>query len=323
MKKFWTLLGILLMFCAFGVTSFAAEEKVTLSDTMFQIGTYTYEIIDAEQSDMPEGFTLGTYGYHGQTVDAGHTENSSMLCMMAADVETGYEYRFIYDVEADLFCPYFGADIKNGYVYTIPVEEDDEVPFGFQRVDYVIQTVPVTVYQREDSDLTLEEIALGIVSEDAYLVFLMMNEEGEEVYYTYDLTDRTFQRAMLQVRDAEKIKEYDDMVTAVHEEYSVMQKNFTKQMSDRLILMGIMIGITVICIGIIINQSLKIRYLKAELRGDFAEETEEEEDLEETETEEVSSERAPEEKQKKSFSETVSKSATIDDDIEIIDLDEE
>ncbi|MGN0335238.1 MAG: hypothetical protein ACI4DV_06215 [Lachnospiraceae bacterium] len=321
MKRFFALLLTLTMLGSLGTTAFAAEEEVELTDTMFRIGSFTYDIIDADQSNMPNGFTIGTYDFHGTEVDAGHTENSDMLCMMAMDIKTGYEYRFIYNPDIDEFCPYFGYDIKDGYIYTIPVYEDAEIPFGFEQADYVIQTVPVTVYQREDAELTLEEIALGIISDNAYFVFLMMDENGEEVYYTYDLTDRTFQRALLQIRDAETIEDYNQLVKDLHVEIGDLNAQFTKRMNQRLTVMGVMLAVTFICIGIAVNQHLKIRQLKAVLAGEAEEDGDEPGDDHKTvivKREEVQETAAAE-------SEEVREESADDDfdDIDILDLDDE
>ena len=55
----------------------------------------------------------------------------------------------------------FRKQIKNGYIYTIPMYEGAEVPYGFIESYFVIQTVPMFTYMREDAELTQEEIASG------------------------------------------------------------------------------------------------------------------------------------------------------------------
>ncbi len=348
MKKLLALFITLTMFCSLGMMTFAAEDteaspetaedtesgEIELTDTMFQITHFTYEIIEAEAADMPKGFNLGTYDYKGTEVSAGQAENSHMLCMMARDVETGYEYRFIYDPLADMFCPYFGYDIKDGYIYTVPVYEGAEIPFGFEQADYVIQTVPVTIFQREDAELTLEEIALGIVSDDAYFVFLMMDQNGEEVYYTYDLIDRTFQRAMLQIRDAETIAGWNDVVDDLHEDIAELNRDFSARMNNRLTLIVIMLAITLISVGVVVNLLLKIKMLKAEFAGELPEaDDEDDEETVPVNKEEKAKNPLFEKKQpvlkEKAAGEketTLNEESEEDDDfydIEILDLDEE
>ncbi len=180
-----------------------AEEEPELT---FEIANFTYVIHrEASPEDMPPGFSLGNWRYQDELVKAGFTPNSNMVCVMASDVKTGYEYRFIYDSNCDLFVPYFGTEVEDGYVYTVPMYEGAEVPYGFVESYFVIQTVPMFVYMREDAELTQEEIAVGSLSEDNYLVFLMMDENGKEIHFTYDMIDRTFQRSILQNKYAEKV----------------------------------------------------------------------------------------------------------------------
>lgn len=258
MKQTVMLAAVFACVLFFGLTVHAEE-----GDLGFEIGTFEYRIIsEATQEDMPPGFTLGEWEYNGNKVSAGFTENSDMVCVMGEDQETGYSYRFIYDPGYDMFVPYFGTEIKDGYIYTIPMYEGVEVPYGFQEGYYVIQTVPMFVFQREDAELTTEEIALGILSEDAYLVFLMMNEKGEEVCYTYDLIDRTFQRSMLQERDAEKVTEVQETVDKLHADISALNKDTTKRMNARLTLIGILLAAVFIMAGVIVNLLMKISKMK-------------------------------------------------------------
>ena len=177
------------MFCASPVDVYATQTEETeeaveereATELTFEIAIFTYEMLtEADEDDMPPGFTLGDWEYNGVEVKAGFTENSDMICVMGEDWETGYQYRFIYDPYNDLFVPYFGAEIKNGYIYTIPMYEDAKAPYGFVDSYFVIQTVPMFTYMREDAELTQEEIAVGSLSEDNYLVFLMMDETGRE-----------------------------------------------------------------------------------------------------------------------------------------------
>lgn len=300
-KKIMPVMFAALIFATFGVSANAAQLEETTEKTAgeaaeetaeeqeaeelnFEIGTFTYRILpDAVQDDMPAGFTLGDWEYQGKAVKAGTTENSDMICVMAEDVESGYSYRFIYDPNHELFVPYFGADIKDGYVYTIPMYEDAEVPFGFEEGYYVIQTVPMYVYQREDADLTSEEIALGILSDDSYLVFLMMDQDGEEVCYTYDLVDRTFQRALLQVRDAETLAQKDELIDDLHKEISELNTISSERLNRRLTLIGILIAVVVVMSGILINLLIKISGIKKE--GSLADPYDEEESEEEIEEE--------------------------------------
>lgn len=294
MKKFMKQFLLMTAVCAcvlLGSQNVQAAEMTETADQQskdtglsFTIGTFVYEIIpEAKETDMPPGFTLGDWEFGGNQVKAGFTENSDMVCVMASDTETGYSYRFIYDPEHDMFVPYFGTEIKDGYVYTIPMYDGMEVPYGFQEGYYVIQTVPMFVFQREDAELTSEEIALGILSEDAYLVFPMMNEAGEEICYTYDLVDRTFQRSMLQVRDAEKVTEVNETVDKLHQDISTLNADMTKRMNGRLTIIGILAAAVFIMAGVIINLLLKISRLKRELPEDDAyEDKDDDEDEEES-----------------------------------------
>lgn len=297
-KKIMPVMFAVLFFSTFGMTAMAAQTEDTeqteeaeqedseaeeaereATELTFEIGNFTYEILpDATQEDMPNGFTIGDWEYHGVAVQAGTTENSDMICVMGEDWETGYQYRFIYDPNHEMFVPYFGTDIKNGYIYTIPLYEGAEVPYGFEEAYYVIQTVPMFVFQREDAELTQEEIALGILSEDAYLVFLMMDEEGNEVTYTYDLNDRTYQRSLLQTKDAEKVTEINELNDKLHEDISKMNEENTARMNRRLTIIGILAALVFILTGVVINLLLKISRLKKEgFLAELPEEDEEEE----------------------------------------------
>lgn len=240
--------------------AFEEYEKTPLT---FEIAIFTYEIIpEATQEDMPKGFILGDWEYNGVPVKAGFTDNSDMICVMGEDVESGYQYRFIYDPAHDMFVPYFGTEIKDGYVYTIPMYEDAEVPYGFIDSYFVIQTVPMFTYMREDAELTQEEIAVGSLSEDNYLVFLMMDEKGKEVHYTYDLVDRTFQRALLQKKDAEKVTELNETIDKLSEDIGTLNAINAERMNNRLTLIGILIAVVLIMAGVIVNLLLKVARLK-------------------------------------------------------------
>ena len=291
----------------------------------FDIAIFTYEMLEeATQADMPKGFTLGEWVYNGVKVKAGFTENSDMICVMGKDWETGYTYRFIYDPNHDLFVPYFGADIKNGYIYTIPMYEDAEVPYGFMEAYFVIQTVPMFTYMREDAELTQEEIAVGSLSEDNYLVFLMMDENGKEVHYTYDLIDRTFQRALLQKKDAEKVTELNEVIDELHTDIGELNAINAARMNKRLTLIGILVAMLVIMAGIIVNLILKISKLKQEGIFEEEEDGEEDDEADEIDEEDEDEEEAVEEK-KETVVKAVSQPKRIelpeDDDLEILDLD--
>lgn len=306
-----------------GETAESAEQEE--SGLGFTIGTFEYRIIpEATQEDMPPGFTLGDWEYHGNKVSAGFTENSDMVCVMGEDQETGYSYRFIYDPGYDMFVPYFGTEIKDGYIYTIPMYEGVEVPYGFVEGYYVIQTVPMFVFQREDAELTTEEIALGILSEDAYLVFLMMNEKGEEICYTYDLVDRTFQRSMLQERDAEKVTEVNETADKLHADISKLNADMTKRMNGRLMIIGILAAVVFIMTGVIINLLLKISRLKKEGIPWAAEEGAEESEASEEEffDDEVLDEDDFEDEEEETSEEEEALIEDEDDELEIFDLDD-
>lgn len=259
-----------LTFAVFGGNAEAAQmedtaqgEEREATELTFEIEFYTYEILtDAAQSDMPPGFTLEDWEYHGVPVKAGRTDNSNMVCVMAEDWESGYQYRFIYDPDHDLFVPYFGTEIKSGYIYTIPVYEGAEVPYGFEEAYFVIQTVPMTAYKRMDAELTQEEIALGVLSDDNYLVFLMMDENGTEVHYTYDLIDRTFQRALLQKKDAETVTELNEVIDKLHADIGQLNAINAKRMNQRLTIIGVLTAAVVIMAGVIINLLMKDSKLK-------------------------------------------------------------
>lgn len=297
-KKIMPVMFAVLFFCTFGMTANAtqteetnqAEEQTEESRTeereatalTFEIGNFTYEMLtEATQEDMPNGFTISDWEYNGVAVKAGVTENSDMICVMGEDWETGYQYRFIYDPNHEMFTPYFGTDIKNGYIYTIPLYEDAEVPYGFEEAYYVIQTVPMFVFQREDAELTQEEIALGILSDDNYLVFLMMDENGNEIHYTYDLIDRTYQRALLQKKDAERVTEVNELNDKLHEDIAKLNADNAERMNKRLTLIGILVALVVIMAGVIINLLIKISKLQKETV--YSERPEEDEKFEEEE----------------------------------------
>ena len=287
MKKMMLFAMTAIIFCTCGMTANATQME-SENPLGFDIAIYSYEIVeDATQENMPVGFTIGDWEYNGVAVQAGFTENSDMVCVMGKELETGNKYRFIYDPEHEMFVPYFGTAVKNGYVYTIPMYEGAEVPYGFMEAYFLIQTVPMFTYMREDAELTQEEIAVGSLSEDNYLVFLMMNENGEEVHYTYDLVDRTFQRSLLQKKDAEKVTELNETIDKLSEEIGILNANHAQRMNQRLTIIGVLIGAVVIMIGIIVNLILKVVKLK---NGDDEEyDEDEDEDDEEDDDEEVTS----------------------------------
>ena len=266
---------------------------------------------------MPTGFTLGDWEYNGVAVKAGFTENSDMVCVLGEDWETGYKYRFIYDPDHEMFVPYFGTEIKNGYVYTIPMYEDAEVPYGFVDAYFVIQTVPMFVYMREDAELTQEEIAVGSLSEDNYLVFLMMDENGKEVHYTYDLIDRTFQRSLLQEKDAEKVTELNETIDKLSEEIGILNANHAERMNKRLTIIGVLIAAIVIMAGIMINLWMKISRLQKNEAP--ASEVEEKDEVDEDEDLEDDFEDSGEEDEEEIDDEEPVNGS--DDDLEILDLD--
>lgn len=277
---------VLTVFCGLSVNVNATQADETAEETVsdnplgFEIAIFSYEIVEeATQENMPTGFTLGDWEYNGVAVKAGFTENSEMICVMGKDLENGNQYRFIYDPNHDMFVPYFGADIKNGYIYTVPMYEDAEVPYGFVESYFVIQTVPMFTYMREDAELTQEEIAVGSLSEDNYLVFLMMDETGKEVHYTYDLVDRTFQRALLQKKDAEKVTELNETIDKLSEDIGTLNAKNAERMNQRLTIIGILIAAVVIMAGVIVNLLLKVSKLKNGINS--FEMMEEEEDEEE------------------------------------------
>ena len=301
---------MMLVFAAFlffvpVVNSNAAQTEEGTSDNplAFEIAIFEYEIVEeAEEGDMPVGFTLGDWEYNGVAVKAGFTENSDMVCVMGKNLENGNQYRFIYDPENDLFVPYFGGEVKNGYIYTIPIAEGAKAPYGFVDSYFVIQTVPMFTYMREDAELTQEEIAVGSLSEDNYLVFLMMDETGREVYYTYDLIDRTFQRSLLQLKDAEKVTELNETIDKLSKEIGILNANHAERMNGRLTIIGVLIAAVVIMAGVIANLLLKISKLK---KGELSSDEEEEDEEDEYEEEES----------------VESSEADENDDLEILDLD--
>ncbi len=341
-KKMIPVMFAVLFFCTFGMAANAAsteetnepEEQASESETeereatelTFEIANFTYEILaDATEEDMPTGFTLGDWEYHGVSVKAGTTENSDMVCVMGEDWETGYKYRFIYDPNHDMFTPYFGAEIKDGYVYTIPLYEGAEVPYGFEEAYYVVQTVPMFVFQREDAELTQEEIALGILSDDNYLVFLMMDETGKEVHYTYDLIDRTYQRALLQKKDAERVTEVNELNDKLHEDIGKLNAVNSERMNKRLTIIGILTAAVIIMAGVIINLLMKISRLKKEPNlGKMQEEYDDFEedhnfdDVNPEEKEDYEEEYEDERPVKKTSEKPVGQK---DEDLEILDLD--
>lgn len=285
-KKLMLIFMAVWMFSVSAVGVNAAQVEEASNPLGFEIAIFEYEIVEeAEEEDMPAGFTLGDWEYNGVAVKAGFTENSDMVCVMGKEQETGNQYRFIYDPEHDLFVPYFGTEVKNGYVYTIPMYEGAEVPYGFVEAYFVIQTVPMFTYMREDAELTQEEIAVGALSEDNYLVFLMMDENGREVHYTYDLVDRTFQRSLLQKKDAEKVTELNETIDELSKEIGELNATHAERMNGRLTLIGILIAVIVIMAGILVNLIIKVSKLKhhAVFEEDEAEEEDEDEDEDEAE----------------------------------------
>ncbi len=272
-KKIMLGMLVALLFCTSGLNANAAQVEETTAEEdasetaanplAFEIAIFEYEVVEeADQDDMPVGFTIGDWEYNGVAVKAGFTENSDMVCIMGKELETGNKYRFIYDPAHDMFVPYFGTEVKNGYIYTIPMYEGAEVPYGFMEAYFVIQTVPMFTYMREDAELTQEEIAVGSLSEDNYLVFLMMDENGKEVHYTYDLIDRTFQRSLLQKKDAEKVTELNDTIDQLSLEIGKLNATHAERMNGRLTVIGVLIAAVIIMAGIIVNLLLKVSKLK-------------------------------------------------------------
>jgi len=333
MKK--TLKHMLMLICAAalmiapGVNSYAAQTEDTSTNPLaFEIAIFEYEIVEeAEEEDMPVGFTLGDWEYNGVEVKAGFTENSDMVCVMGKNLENGNQYRFIYDPENDLFVPYFGGEVKNGYIYTIPIAEGAKAPYGFVDSYFVIQTVPMFTYMREDAELTQEEIAVGSLSEDNYLVFLMMDEMGREVYYTYDLIDRTFQRSLLQLKDAEKVTELNETIDKLSKEIGILNANHAERMNGRLTIIGVLIAAVVIMAGVIANLLLKISKLKkGELSSDEEEEDEEGEIIETPKKSLVDffkkNENYEEDEEDEYDEESVeAQEMDVEDELEILDLD--
>lgn len=252
------------LLCVPKMNSFATQMEDTSSNPLaFEIAIFEFEVVEeATQEDMPLGFTLADWEYNGVAVKAGFTENSDMVCVMGKNLENGNQYRFIYDPSHDMFVPYFGTEVKNGYVYTIPMYEDAKVPYGFVESYFVIQTVPMFTYMREDAELTQEEIAVGSLSEDNYLVFLMMDEMGREVHYTYDLVDRTFQRALLQLKDAEKVTELNETIDKLSEDIGTLNANNAERMNKRLTIIGVLVAALIVMAGVIVNLLMKINKLK-------------------------------------------------------------
>lgn len=341
MKVFRNILLCMMMIWTFGflggnveaaqVEETAQEEEREATDLTFEIEFYTYEILpDAAESDMPPGFTLEDWEYNGVRIKAGRTNNSNMVCVLAEDWETGYQYRFIYDPDHDLFVPYFGTEIKNGYIYTIPVYEGAEVPYGFEEAYFLIQTVPMTTYKRMDAELTQEEIALGVLSDDNYLVFLMMDENGTEVHYTYDLIDRTFQRALLQKKDAETVTELNEVIDKLHADIGELNATHTERMNQRLTIIGVLVAAVVIMAGVIINLLLKISKLK---RGEHLLEEDDDSDRESVrEKKGLFRKQAEDSEEDELFEEEESSEENEiedqipdedDDELEILDLDKE
>ncbi len=283
-KKMMLVMLTALVFCTSPLMVNAAQVEETASDNPlgFEIAIFEFEVVEeATQEDMPVGFTLADYEYNGVSIKAGFTENSDMICIMGKNLENGNQYRFIYDPEHDMFVPYFGTEIKNGYIYTIPMYEGAEVPYGFVEAYFVIQTVPMFTYMREDAELTQEEIAVGSLSEDNYLVFLMMDETGREVHYTYDLVDRTFQRALLQKKDAEKVTELNETIDKLSEEIGKLNATHAERMNGRLTVIGVLIAAVVIMAGIIVNLFLKVLKLKkGEMPVVAVEDDEDDDDIE-------------------------------------------
>ena len=278
LKQMMMLALAIALLCVPGIDSYATQvEEGSNNPLAFEIAIFEFEVVEeATQDDMPIGFTIGDWEYNGVAVKAGFTENSDMVCVMGKNLENGNQYRFIYDPNHDMFVPYFGTEVKNGYIYTIPMYEDAKAPYGFVDSYFVIQTVPMFTYMREDAELTQEEIAVGSLSEDNYLVFLMMDETGREVYYTYDLVDRTFQRALLQLKDAEKVTELNETIDKLSEDIGTLNANNAERMNKRLTIIGVLVAAIIVMAGVIVNLLVKINKLKKD--GAFIEEEPEEED---------------------------------------------
>ena len=325
MKKMTLLLMALVVFCTSSLVVNATQTEGNSNPLGFEIEFYEYEIVEeATQDDMPTGFTIGDWEYNGVAVKAGFTENSDMICVMGKNMENGNQYRFIYDPNHEMFVPYFGTEVKNGYIYTIPMYEGAEVPYGFMEAYFLIQTVPMYTYMREDAELTQEEIAVGSLSEDNYLVFLMMDETGREVHYTYDLIDRTFQRSLLQKKDAEKVTELNETIDKLSEDIGTLNANHAERMNKRLTIIGALVAVIIVMAGVIVNLVIKVTKLK---KGYVPEDDEEDfDEEEETETsgkgllgffkkKEVSEDDVEDEQEEELPEETE------EDELEILDLD--
>ena len=264
LKQMMMLALAIALLCVPGIDSYATQmEEGSNNPLAFEIAIFEFEVVEeATEDDMPIGFTIGDWEYNGVAVKAGFTENSDMVCVMGKNLENGNQYRFIYDPNHDMFVPYFGTEVKNGYIYTIPMYEGAKAPYGFVDSYFVIQTVPMFTYMREDAELTQEEIAVGSLSEDNYLVFLMMDETGREVYYTYDLVDRTFQRALLQLKDAEKVTELNETIDKLSEDIGTLNANNAERMNKRLTIIGVLVAAIIVMAGVIVNLLMKLNKLK-------------------------------------------------------------
>jgi hypothetical protein len=90
----------------------------------------------------------------------------------------------------------------------------------------------------------------------------MMDEMGREVHYTYDLVDRTFQRALLQLKDAEKVTELNETIDKLSEDIGTLNANNAERMNKRLTIIGVLVAALIVMAGVIVNLLMKIGKLK-------------------------------------------------------------
>lgn len=235
-----------------------------------------YLIVSFDDIDIPEGFEKSTFVYKENSVDAARgIAKDIILVYMADDEEMANGAFYIYDEKEDSF--YKMTNIQTDkMMYTIIKTPDNfKIPKGFKKKKVKINKVNVDSWVLEGND--------------EFCLVYAMNYDGNTGLYVYDRNEGTMQRYMESVVKADG-EEADTEVDnegseEVEQLYSTIDKLKREYKNDRDLKWKIILGISLVCIILVIMSGVLLKKLNSVEIIEEEEENDESEEIQE-ETEE-------------------------------------
>lgn len=126
---------------------------------------------------IPTGFSRGTITYNEREY-AAVVNGTGTLQLVNLQSEAGSTF-YIYDAETQEFSPFTQIVIDEGkYIMPLPIDEADSTFGAYEQINLNINDKSFFAWKLDDE----------------FSVLLVMNQDGETLYYKYDSVDGTYQR---------------------------------------------------------------------------------------------------------------------------------